>query len=812
LAKKKRPSKKAESAAKALPEKKASAFDFLEKASVWHQVILTLLLLLAFTYAVFWLNITKNYDFILGGDNLAAAPIAKMGEDFQDQGGVPNWCPYIFCGMPMVGSLLYANDYYFAFREPFKTLISLPYISSSSGINKEFGWLFFHYILAGFGVFLLLRFFKVNWVLAAIFGLLFAFNPPMVVFADVGHGSKVMTIAYLPWILYFTIRLFRSPRLLWGGLLALFYGLQMLALHMQIAYYGAMMMGLYAVYAFISGGKADLTKNVKATLLMTAALIIAFALASPLYLQILEYSDYSIRGGGASGGAVWEYATAWSFHPLESLTYVFPSFFGYGGGTYWGFMPFTDMPVYWGALVLLFVPWAIFLKRDRLTIFLIILALAAWVVSFGKFLPILYRPLYELLPFFNKFRVPSLIQVLVLLAMIVLAGRGLQAVFDRLKSKTEDVLPLAKKFLIAGSVIAGICLLLIVLQGALKPVFLRWISASRPQMSPADASAAFAAFIGDAGRLLLFVVVLYGASYLALSRKASVWILVAAVFFTAAFELLYFDRKLLHPTPPQYMESYLQADDVVRFLQNQEEPFRIYPLSQSRNPDWYMPHRLESVDGYSAVKLRLYQTARDSLSLNNPQLLKLMNTVYFISDRPIQHPDLEEVFKGQRERVYRYKPAFPRAFLVNKAIRVNSESEVFNFYRRRDFDFSQTAVLENDLSMPLDLGSSGTVRWVNRQPDRLELEVETDGRQLLVLSEVYYPSGWKAAVDGAETPILKTDYLFRGIEIPPGKHNVVLNFKPLSADRGHLLRWFAAVLIIAALGWELLRLKGKKAA
>ncbi len=798
MAKKKRSARKVANVTEATPETKSSAYDALEQVPKGRQILLAALILLAFTYAVFWLNITKDYDFILGGDNLAAAPIAKMGNDFLEQGGVPNWCPYIFCGMPMVGSLLYANHFYFAFQTPFAEIIALPFLGSG------FGWLFFHYMLAGLGIFFLLRLFGVNWVLAAICGLAFAFNPPMVVFADVGHGSKVMTIAYLPWILYFTIRLFQSPRLLWGALLALFYGFQLLALHMQIAYYGAMMMGLYALYALISGGKAELAQNVKATLYLVGTWIIAFAWASPLYLQILEYSEYSIRGG-AGGGAVWEYATAWSFHPLESLTYIFPSFFGYGGGTYWGYMPFTDMPVYWGALILLFVPWAVILKRDRTTIFLIILALAALVVSFGKFLPILYRPLYEFLPFFNKFRVPSLIQVLVLLAAVILAGRGLQAIFDRLKSRDGDALPLAKKFFIAGSVIAGICLLLIVFQSVLKPIFLQWISAARPQMSAADATAAFSAFLGDAGRLLLFALVLYGASYLALSRKASVWILLAAIFFSAVFELLYFDRKLLHPTPPQYMESYLAADDVVRFLESQEGPFRIYPLSRSRNPDWYMPHRLESVDGYSAVKLRLYQTAVDSLTLNNPHLLKLMNTVYFISERPIQHPDLEEVFKGQREWVYKYKPAFSRAFLVNRVVRIRSDSEAFSFYRRGDFDFSRTAILEDDLTSPLDEGAKGQVNWIMRSPDRLELEVDTDGRQLLVLSEVYYPSGWNAFIDGEASPILKTDYLFRGIEIPPGKHKVVLSFKPLSADRGHLLRLLAVILIIAALGWEFLR-------
>lgn len=760
----------------------------------WSQIVLAILILLAFTYAIFWQNITKNYDFLLGGDNLAAAPISEMGKSFLKAGGVPNWCPYIFCGMPMVGSLLFANHYYFAFLSPFAQIIALPFLGS------KFGWLFFHYLLAGFGVFLLLRTLKVHWTFAVLCGLLFAFNPPMVVYADVGHGSKVMTIAYFPWILYFIIRLFQNPRILWAALLALFYGLQLLALHMQLAYYGAMMMGLYVLYAFIAGGKAALGKNIKATLLLISAGIIAFGLASPLYMQILEYSKYSIRGGGATGGATWDYATAWSFHPLESLTYILPSFYGYGGGTYWGHMPFTDMPVYWGAVALLFAPWALILKRDRLTTFLVILALAAWIVSFGKFFPVLYRPFYEFLPFFNKFRVPSLIQVLVLLSAVLLAGRGMQAILERLKDKTAAV-TLAKKFFIVGGIIAGLCFLFLILQGAFRPIFLKWIISARPQMSSQDVSTAFGSLVGDVARLLLFVVLLYGAAYLTLSRKAPSWILVAAALIVVIFELAHFDEKLVHPTPPQYMESYLQADDVVRYLQQQPGPFRIFPLSKTRSQDWYMPHHLESIDGYSAAKIQLYQTARDSLTLTNPHLLQLMNTLYFISDRPISHPDLEEVFTGQKERVYRYKRAFPRAFLINQVVIADSTEDIFNLYRSRDFNFSKTAVLESPLDYPLDPRAGGTVKWTAREPDHLALNVETNGRQLLVLSEVYYPSGWTATVDGKLTPILKTDYLFRGIVIPAGAHRVELTFDPLTARSGNAFRRIAEILILAALLW-----------
>ncbi len=239
---------------------KPPKFDLFGEDSLpkWAIILFALLALYLFNAFIFPSIVFDDYDFLLGGDNLAAAPIAKMGTDFLAEGEVPNWCPYIFGGMPMVGSLMFANHYYWAFVPAIRDLVSLLFFGS------DFGWLFIHYILAGFGIFFLLRTLGVHWIFALLCGMLYAYNPTMVVYADVGHGSKVMTIAYLPWILYFIRQLYHKPGPGWAAGLALFFGALLLALHVQIAYYGAMLIGLYVVYSFITGGKTEFTKNIKA--------------------------------------------------------------------------------------------------------------------------------------------------------------------------------------------------------------------------------------------------------------------------------------------------------------------------------------------------------------------------------------------------------------------------------------------------------------------------------------------------------------------------------------------------------------------
>ena len=67
----------------------------------------------------------------------------------------------------------------------------------------------------------------------------------------------------------------------------------------------------------------------------------------------MDYTPFSIRGGSQTGGADYNYATGWSFHPKEMLTFLIPSAFGFGGQVYWGLMPFTDYPNYMGIIILL---------------------------------------------------------------------------------------------------------------------------------------------------------------------------------------------------------------------------------------------------------------------------------------------------------------------------------------------------------------------------------------------------------------------------------------------------------------------------
>ena len=326
------------------------------------------------------------------------------------------WCTYIMCGVPTVGSLMSAWRY-----NPICMIYRWFWMDDLS----EYRWIAPFFLIAMLGVAaVLLRLDVPIWV-CLLCGLLYAFNPTMLNYASAGHGSKLMTISFLPWLLFFTDRIFKRGSLVSVLLLAVCFWIQLVSLHVQVAYYGVMMVVFYCLWFSIKH------KKIWTPVTVAFSLFLGFLLSSPLFLKVYEYSKLSVRG--APEGVGWDYATKWSFHPLESITYILPSFFGFGGDTYHGYMPLTYAPLYWGVAVLVFAVIAIIWGKERLKWWLVSLAVLAWVMSFGKYLPILYAPAYYLLPFFNKFRAPMMIQVLVLLPMVILAGLGMKTVIRKLK-------------------------------------------------------------------------------------------------------------------------------------------------------------------------------------------------------------------------------------------------------------------------------------------------------------------------------------------------------------------------------------------
>ena len=159
-------------------------------------------------------------------DTLSPKAVGIALNDFSDQSGeFPLWQPWIFSGMPSAEAFSHISKLYFP--EHLFKLFFLP------GIMIQM----LHLLFAGLGCFFLLKYFKLNYLSSILGSVAFMLTPYMTVMVVHGHGSQMMTAAYIPWIFWFTVKLWEKPNLLDTGLLAILIGFQLQRAHAQIAYY-----------------------------------------------------------------------------------------------------------------------------------------------------------------------------------------------------------------------------------------------------------------------------------------------------------------------------------------------------------------------------------------------------------------------------------------------------------------------------------------------------------------------------------------------------------------------------------------------
>ncbi len=329
----------------------------------------------------------------------------------------PQWQPWIFSGMPSLEAFTYVN------------LLYIPsYFLHLIGID-DLNIQFIHLIFSGIGMLFLVDKLISNKKISFTIGLLWMFNPFLITMIVYGHGSQMMTAAYLPWTLYFLHKL-KSDQSIFNLLIfSLFLGFQLQRAHVQIAYYACMLLGSYFIFSFFKN------RNKKYLIFFISGCFIAFMIAAHIYLPSLDYRSVSIRSGAIGS---FDYATNWSMHPMELITYFMPHFYGFGGSTYTGYMPFTDYPNYVGLTVLLIAFFSLKKFKNERVFFWTIL-LFSILLSFGKYFADFYKIFYNYLPFFSSFRVPSMILIISNFCLYILCAFGLKDLLKILKNKFSKI-------------------------------------------------------------------------------------------------------------------------------------------------------------------------------------------------------------------------------------------------------------------------------------------------------------------------------------------------------------------------------------
>jgi len=763
-----------------------------------NEVILLTILPLFFLYRMVFFG-----EIVTTNDELERHPINEWRDNYIEQyDDVPQWYPNLFSGMPSYGGYIYTNG------DPTK------FIRSNILFNPGLK-IWFYLSLSGIGMFVLLQLFKIGRTSALFGSVISAITPYAFGLINAGHLNKIFAMAYIPWVIAAALYFINSPTLKALLMLSLATALQLWANHPQVAYYTWMVIGFYYVWILLSSILSK-TYSTKRSLYPLFGIIIGIAIAlfmvSDPYVDIYKFQEHSNRGaisvldqsGQTEAGTKWKYATQWSFHPKEMLSFIYPYHFGLQNtsnlerGAYWGYMPFTQSTHYVGLVVLIFAILGVLLKKpDRSELIFWAITILILITGFGSFFSILYKPFFSLLPFFSKFRIPSMIYMLLAITIPFLGAKGL----DRFMKGYKDGVVIKKISYVLGGLTA--VTLLLFMFGDLvfsfsgsgdaryDPITISKLQSARIELFNKGLMLAISICIGLAGLV-----------YALTQKKINATIFNYALIGIAIFDIWIVNSEFMNIKPPFKMDRNFRNNTLVDYIIKDKGHFRIFPADEMGS-NRYSYWNIESIGGYRPIKLRNYQDLMDARGFSRPKVLDMLNVKYVVTNKRINNPNYKKI--KEVNGLYENKNVLPKSWIVGQIKDVNSQRESLMETLLSGFDPRNKAIVYGYRGSDMPEDVKGVVTIKTRNENRIELLSTSDTGGLLVLSEIYYEPGWKATVNGKETPIYQTNHVLRSVEIPKGTTEVIFEYDKTNWQRTRLLSRFSlitVILILGALFWK----------
>jgi hypothetical protein len=796
----------------------------------WITTAILILSFVIFFHKLFFQS--KNF---ISSDYISSIAYLPFVEEAEEQGLFPLWTPYLFSGLPSYASMIISGDRWYDFTHKFFQTIynSVRYIFWDRYI---FVVILFH-VLFGIAVYML-AFHKTKNAAAALFAAIsISFCLGIIIWAMEGHYTKARSLISLP-LLLILVEQMRSKIKAWHILAAIVL-IHMHGVHIQMVFYSAFALGIYFLFFAIRNAikKESIVPVVKTAVVLGFCAGIAFFMQSDRYFSTYEYNQYSIRGvgpivetdettGRPGGGLDYEYATNWSFSPQEIATFFIPSFYGYGNwtyegaltqnrpvrvNTYFGQMPFTVAPVYMGIVFLaLGIIGIAYYRKEPFVQYLMVLSGIALLISFGRTLPILYDPMYHFFPLFDKFRVPSMILIVVHIAFAVFAAYGIMAITELGKQRQISMPMWLRRTLV---IIGTFFVLSFLARGVFENSYISLIENSGRPVSQQLYPWIYGQMMNDLSFNLGLLLVAFGGIALYLRKSIPAIVLIGLLIVLSTTDLWRQAYRPMDLHPAQNLERLFEPDNAVQFIKEDDSLFRVFQIQndQPSADNRLSYHLVQDIYGYHPAKLRVYQDMIEVAGIGNPFLWNILNVKYILSDRFYDLPSLEPVFDGQR-KVMQNTDQLPRVWFVDR-IEERTPISILQLMRDADFHPLEVAFVEESIGVDIDTaGDHAFARITDFGIHHIQADVLSEGNQFLVISEVYYPAGWNAYLNGEKVDIVKTNYFMRGVIIPEGEHTLEMLFEPRAFAIGKTISIILNIFVIGfalILGGRMIVLKRK---
>ena len=812
-------------------ESKVSGILAMLKCKTTLSVLLSVVVLAVVSLVYFYPDALQG-NVLRQNDTLQGIAIGHECQQYAaETGDVSRWTNSLFSGMPT-----------FQISPTYESTGLISWINKVYGLGLPSPANLLFMMMIGF--FILLMACRTRWYVALIGAIAWGFSTYFIILIGAGHIWKFLALTYVPPTIAGVILCYRGRYLLGGAVTALFAMMQLTANHVQMSYYFGFVIAFIAL-AYLE--KAIKEKEMKKWSIATGSLLAAATLAvaanSPNLYNTYKYSKETMRGGhseiadggakATQGGLDKDYITAWSYGKAETFTLLVPNVKGgatilpakgenhllslaqtqkaaelYSSGQisaedyqylaqfpqYFGDQPMTNGPVYVGAFIFMLFLIGCVIVKGHLKWALLGVTILTVMLSWGHNMMWFTDLFIDYFPLYNKFRTVSSILVVAEFTIPLLAMLALNRIFTEPEVLKRNM----KLIFITLGIGAAVCLVIALLPGIFR-VFSeqeqqQYINSGVAQQVPslfaAITTVRESLISADAWRSLLVIVAGTVVLFLFVAEKIKTAAAATMLVVVTLFDLYTVNKR------------YLSSDSFMTDMTVDDPSFTARAVDNEILQDTTMNYRVldynhfmeampsyfhKAVGGYHAAKLTRYQDLIDhQIARGNMEVLNMLNTRYFIVGDTVAHLN---------------PMALGNAWFVDTLSYVGTPREEMSFLS--DFDASMEAVadakFEPVLGKATPKAEGDTIFETTYSPKALTYHAESRNGGIAVFSEVYFPWGWKATIDGKEAEIGRVNYLLRAMRIPAGSHTIRMEFNPDSVSTTETLAYISIVLIYIAL-------------
>ncbi len=757
---------------------------------------------------------------LYAGDNVRFKELVHESVKYhEDTGEYTWWTGSMFAGMPNFQS----GGGHYKSNDLMTPLLLLLHPSHNSRLPMVLMLYFCCF-------FVLFRSVGIDRWLAIVGALATGFSSYFFIIEPAGHHTKAWSIALMSVVIAGFFFTFRKKYGL-GVAVTMIFTAMGFSPHPQMAYYVFMLIGvLYIAELYIHIKEKRYRDLIISTAIFGASVLVGMGTGVSNIFANKEYVKETMRGGhsdlttdestDSSKGLSLDYMTAWSYGIDESLTFLIPGYMGNASGydvgtdselyreltskgvskaqardfcksapTYWGEQPFTAGPVYAGAAVCFLFILGLLLVKGPYKWAILVATFFSFALSWGKNWMWLTEFFYNWFPMYGKFRSVSSILIVAEMTVPLLGFMAIKQIMDGKVERTE----LNRSIYISFGVTGGLCLLLALFGGSM----MSFVSSNDASIQAQLPDWAFSAIIAerasilrsDSFRSFLFIALSAGVIWLFANDKLKKQWMIAALGVIVVADMWPVDKRFFNDSnfvsPKQFNSGFTTLPYEKAIMADTDPHFRVLNLSVNTFNDSRTSYNLKSLGGYCAAKLRRYQDIIDVyLSKVDLKVVSMLNGKYIITQGedgnavPMRNPD-----------------ALGNAWYVTNILQAKNPNEECAALGK--VDLSNTIVVGDDFKeyvsgfKPAAQGS--TIKLTSYLPDALTFQSQSSADGTVVFSEIYYPYGWKAYIDGKPAEIFRANYLLRAMNIPAGQHDIRMEFRPDSVRKGNTI---ASVFIL----------------